>query len=252
MSALAAGALSQNSVGSTTASLTSAVATGGTGPYTYQWYKSVTTGFSPGAGNLITGATALTLSDSGLTPGTQYYYKVVATDSVAATATATQLAVATTQPLLDPNQFSETSFLGVIDQRYDYDTTPVQVDASQSGSLYAGQAVKIVDSADGVPKVVGVSANTDAVYGFINFDIKTQVYNAGDLCEISQAGNVIYLYSTGAISRGAQVCVDISTKGGVSALVTSNNIVGYAFDKASAAGQLIRVRVDAPSFKFAP
>lgn len=253
MTALAAGALSQNSVSPTTASLTSAVATGGTGPYTYQWYKSTTTGFSPGGGSLISGATALTLSDSGLTPGTQYYYKVVATDSAAtpATANSSQLAVATTQPLQNPNQFAETSFLGMIDQRFDYNTTEVQIDSSQSGSLYAGQAVKIVDSIDGVPKVVAVSAITDQVFGFINFDIKSATFSAFDMCEISQAGNVIYLYATGAIARGAQVCVDVVTKGGVSALVSTANIVGYAFDKATAAGQLIRVKLATPLFSFA-
>src|SRR6185312_7824244 len=94
---LAVGPITQNSVADTTASLTCAAATGGVGPYTYQYYKSTTTGFSPGAGNIISGATALTLSDSGLIPNTTYYYKVVVTDTgnSNATATSAQLAVVT-------------------------------------------------------------------------------------------------------------------------------------------------------------
>lgn len=248
--ATTAGLLSQVSVSSTSDSLSSAVATGGTAPYTYQWYRSTTSGFTPGGGNIIAGATSLTLSDSGLIPNTQYYYKVVATDSGAVAGTSAQLAVATTAPTLSPNQFNQTPIVGMIDLRFDYDTVSAQIDVSQATALYAGAAVKIVDSADGAPKVVGVSANSDEVFGFINFDIKTIQYVAGSLCEISQAGNVMYLYATGAIARGSRVQLDISTMGGVAALVGSSgaDVVGWAFDKAAAAGALIRVHLSVPSF----
>jgi hypothetical protein len=59
---LTAGAITQTAVTDTTASLVVAAATGGTRPYTYQWYRSTTSGFSPGGGNIISGATALTLA----------------------------------------------------------------------------------------------------------------------------------------------------------------------------------------------
>lgn len=249
---LAAGALTKVAVSSTTASVSSAVATGGTTPYSYQWYRDISSGFSPGGGNIIAGATALTLNDSGLTPGTQYYYKVVVTDSAGTPATANSAAlnVATSQPTLGQNQFQQAPFLGMIDMRFDYDTVSAQIDASQVGTLYAGMPVKIVDSAGGVPKVIGIAADSDEVFGYINFDIKTQVYNPGDMCELSQAGNVMYLYATGAISRGVQVFADITTNGGVSAGSTGNNLVGWAFDKAVAAGQLFRVKLLCPSFAF--
>lgn len=248
--ATTAGALSQISVSSTTASLSSAVATGGTGPYTYQWYRSTTTGFTPGGGNIITGATSLTLNDSGLIPNTQYFYKVIATDSGAVAGTSAQLAVSTTAPVLNPNQFAQAVIVGMVDLRFDYDTVSVQIDSSQATPLFAGAAVKVVDSADGVPKVVGCTANSDEVFGFINFDIKTVSFAAGSSCEISQSGNVMYLYATGAISRGTQVQLDISTNGGVAAKVGSSgaDLVGWAYDKATTAGQLIRIRVSVPSF----
>lgn len=250
--AFAAGALTKVSVTSTTASLSSAVATGGTGPYTYQWYKSTTSGFSPGAGNLIAGATALTLNDTGLIPGTQYYYEVVATDTGNGNVTtgSAQLSVQSTPPVQNPNQFAQTTQLGMIDMRFDYDTVAVQIDVSQATALYAGAAVKFVDSVDGVPKVVGCAANSDEVYGFINFDIKSVSYVAGSNAEISMAGNYIYLYATGAISRGKQVQLDLSTNGGVAQIVGSSgaDIVGWAFDKAVAAGTLIRVKLTVPSF----
>lgn len=251
--ATTAGALSQVSVGSTTASLLSAAASGGTAPYTYQWYRSTATGFSPGGGNLIAGATSQSLSDSGLIPNTQYYYKVIATDSGAVAGTSSQLAVATSVPVLSQNQFELSPFLGVVDMAYNYNTKAMQIDSSQSGSIQAGCAVKRVDVAGGVPKVIACSANSDSCIGFINFDVKTKAFVAGSMCEVSQDGNVIYLYATGAVAAGAQVTLDVSTQGGVAQLVGSSgaSIVGYALDKAAAAGALIRVQLKSPTYAVA-
>lgn len=249
---ITAGVLSQVSVSSTTASLSATAATAGTAPYTYQWYRSTTTGFSPGAGNLIAGATALTLVDTGLIPNTQYYYKVVATDAVPATATYTQLAVATTAPVLNPNQFSQTSYLGTIDLRFPYNSVSVQIDVSQATPLFCGAAVKLVNSAGGVPKVVGCAANSDNVFGFINFDIKTVSFVAGSTAEVSMNGNVMYLYSTGVIARGAQVTLDLTTNGGVASITTGSNIVGFAYDGFPAAGTLGRIFLKTPSYLTAP
>lgn len=250
---LAAGVITLISATSTTVSLSSAVATGGTGPYTYQWYRSTTSGFAPGGGNIIAGATALTLNDTGLIPGTQYYYVNVATDSVAATANSAQFAQATAAPTQSQNQFAQTSLLGMIDLRFPYNTVSVQIDVSQATPLAFGAAVKFVDSIDGVPKVVGCAANSDEVAGFLNFDIKTQKFTAGALAEMSGAGNVMYLYATGAISRGKQVTLDLSTVGGVAQAVpaSGNKIVGWAYDKATTAGTLIRVYLRTPSFLVA-
>lgn len=247
-----AGALSQVSVSDTKASLLSAAATAGTGPYTYQWYRSTTTGFTPGGGNIISGATSLTLNDTGLIPNTQYYYKVVATDTGAsnATSTSSQLAVTTSPQSQSQNAFAQSSQVGMVDLRFPYNTVSVQIDSSQATALYAGAAVKIIDSAGGVPKVVGCAANSDEVLGFINFDIKTVQFVAGSVAEISMAGNVMFLFATGAIARGVQVSLDLTTMGGVRAAAgnTGDDIVGWAYDKASAAGDLIRVFLKTPSF----
>lgn len=251
--ALAAGLLTLQSISSNSAVLSSAPATGGTGAVTYQWYRSTTSGFTPGVGNILSGATSLNLNDSGLIPQTVYYWKVVATDSTLATATSSQVSGTSTPQQLSQNQFAQVSILGMIDLRFPLNSVSVQIDASQSGSLYAGAAVKMVDSADGTPKVIGCSANSDNVLGFINYDIKTVAFVAGSLAEISMGGNVIFLYATGAIARGAQVQLDISSPGCVAQAVASSgaNIVGWAYDKAPAAGALIRVFLRTPSFTAA-
>ena len=255
--AVTAGALTQVSVGSTVASLSSAAATAGTGPYTYQWYRSTATGFTPGAGNIIAGETALTLSDTGLIPGTLYYYVVVATDTGAGDATdaSSELAVTTTAPELSQNQFSQSSYLGIVDLPYSTNTVPCQIDQSETGTLYPGQAVKIYDRAGGVPKVVACSADSDDVFGFINYNIKSSSFVANEPVEVSSDSNVMFLYATEAIARGVKVALDLTTRGGVrpaSSADTGDDTVGYALDKASSVGELIRVKIRTPFFEKVP
>ena len=91
--ALTSGSASLSSTTSTTINVTCGVATGGTPTYTYQWYRSTVANFTPGGGNILSGATSTTLADStGLSKNTPYFYKCVATDSVSATVTSNQVA----------------------------------------------------------------------------------------------------------------------------------------------------------------
>lgn len=82
------GALSQ--LANANVLLTCPAATGGTGPYTYQWYRSTTFGFTPGPTNILTGATKQTLSDIPPTQSTLYYYVCVAKDSGSVTGNSPQ------------------------------------------------------------------------------------------------------------------------------------------------------------------
>jgi hypothetical protein len=249
---LTAGVISLTAVQSNAAQLVVTAASGGTGPYTQQWYRSESTGFSPGAGNLISGATGLSLNDTGLIPNSIMYYKVVFTDTGNSniTVTATQLAVTTLPSALSQNQFAQSPTVGMVDLPYDYNTIAAQIDSSQATALYQGMAVKIVNSAGGVPKVVGCAANSDDVFGFINFNLKNVSFQAGDACEISQSGNVMWLYATAAIARGTQVQLDILSAASVAPKTGSSgaDIVGFSLDKAAAFGDLIRVRLSNPSF----
>lgn len=250
--ALTAGTVSTVSVSDRLVQLLATAATAGTAPVTYQWYKSVVSGFSPGGGNIIAGATALALNDSAVIPGTQYYYKLQASDASPTTVTYTQQAVLTSQPTLSPNQFTEAPFLGMLDLRFNPDTIAVEFDPAGSGSLYAGQLVKFTQVVGGIPKVVPITANTDEVAGMIAYDIKTKVFLPGDKMEMSMSQNVGYMYATGAIARGAQVAPDITTAGGVKVPVTGDNLIGWAIDVATAPGQLIRIKLNSPSYAFAP
>lgn len=248
---LAAGTLTIQSVSSNSDQLISTNATGGTGPYTVQWYRSTTTGFSPAGGNIIAGATSLTLSDSGLVPNTPYYYKVIYTDTGHSndTATSTQLVVTTTSPSQNINSFAQSPFLGMLDLKVGpANVTAGQIDTTQATALFGGSAVNVVNNGNGIPTLIGSATDTDNVWGFIVYDIKSASYLVGNRCEIAQAGSCIWLYATTAIARGAQVVLDVTSQGAVQAATGSDTIVGYAFDQATAYGQLIRIILSTPSF----
>jgi len=122
-SALSNGTVSSSYVGATVATVTDSGATGGAGGYTYQWYRSTTSGFTPGSGNLISGATGLTLNDTGLSPSTTYYYRNTVTDAASNTATSSQLTVATNAALAD----------GALSSGSVGTTTATVIDAGASG-----------------------------------------------------------------------------------------------------------------------
>lgn len=261
---LAAGALSKVLVGQTTAQLSSAAATGGTGPYTYQWYRSTTNGFSAGAGNLIAGATSLQLSDSGLVGGTTYYYLVIATDTGNSnvTVTSSQLTVAL-QPALTQNQFAQAPVVGLVDMKVGpTNLIACQVDSSVTAAIYPGQAVKIVaNTAGGTPKVAPCSAKDDDCIGFVAFNIKDLAYasqgnptlflSAGQTLEVAMWGSVIWCYATAAITQFAQVCIDPTYVGGVQPTGATATLVGQAFDGIGAAGAIRVILTPNPSFATA-
>lgn len=234
--------------------LSCTAATAGTGPYTYQWYRSTTTGFSPGGGNILTGKTGLSLTDTDVIPGTQYYYKNVATDTGDSnlTSTSAQLAVATSNPVPIQNQFAMSPQLGQVDLRPEYSVIGAIISPNESATLYAATAVKMDTAPDtgGAPPVLKCTANTDSVLGFLVYNIKNQAFLLGDAAEVAMKGACIWLYATAAIARGARVALDITTNGGVQPLSGSGAecIVGWAFDKAVATGDLIRVVLLTPSF----
>lgn len=249
----AAGALSKVQVAATTASLSSAAATGGTGPYTYQWYRSTTSGFTPGAGNLISGATALTLADSGLLPNTIYWYEVIATDTGNSNVTATSASTFSvlTQQALSQNQFAQQTVVGMIDLKVGpTNVIAAQVDSSVTTQIFPGQAVKIVASTTGgIPKVAPATSKSDSVIGFARFNQKDVQYLAGQNLEIAMFGTVIWLWATGSITQFAEVCTDPTYVGGVQATGSTATWIGWAVDGITGAGA-IRVML-LPNVAFA-
>lgn len=146
---LTAGSISLTSKTDTTVNLSCTAATGGTSPYTYQWYRSTSSGFTPGAGNILSGQTSLTLADTGLTASTTYYYKVVATDSAAATATTSQLAVTTN---------TAAAVIAVTDSNWAFSPYNWRISGGQAISINPGAYFKAKPS--GTAASLGVSVTS--------------------------------------------------------------------------------------------
>lgn len=215
-------------------------ATGGTSPYSYQWYKSTTSGFSPDESNKVSGATGLQATITGLIPGQQYYFKVVSTDEGAsgATVTSDQFAAQTDTQLYSQNQFAQTAVLGMIDKRFSINS----IEATAGGDLVAGQAVKFGAG----NKVTACTANTDRVDGFVVFNPVHTSYKDGDRLTIARAGSYITLRATSSLTAGDPAAIDPSCIGGVTAIVsTESPAIQTTVD--AAAGDLISAYVVAPA-----
>lgn len=148
----------------------------------------------------------------------------------------------------NPNQFKQSVEKGQVDLQMSLGTVmSVQVDAAQVAALVPGQAVTIVDSAGGIPKVIAAAADTNDIFGFVAYDFRKSSFAALEKCEIVFfRGGVMYMEASAAIARGAQVMPVISGQKVATAAGTGKRIIGRALDKAAANGDLIRVLVDVP------
>lgn len=149
---------------------------------------------------------------------------------------------------LNINQFALQAIKGQMDLGFETEIVSAQIDTSEAGTLVAGQAVKLVDSLGGVPKVIAVAANTDAVYGIIVMNIKNASFKALDSVEIATFKNAcMYMEASAAIARGANVSVVVSgSKVHTPAGASGEIIIGQAYDKAVNAGDIIRVIINLP------
>jgi hypothetical protein len=256
--ALAVGPITAVQTFATSAQLSVAAATGGTGPYTYQWYKSFTTGFTPGTKYLINGATALTFTDTGLQPATEVYYEVIVTDlgNGSATADSAQLGVTTlTGSPQDPNQFMQSVVLGQPGDGYQTGTWSGRIDSSYgTGLIVPGTAVKNINPTGGTqgyptqPTFVPATANSDSIVGFIFYSIRNQTFTGGSPFEYASGGDVIYLLPTANGNQGDFAQLDVTVPGGVCSKVGSSGaIVVGTFEDQPYVGQPCRVKVQLPT-----
>lgn len=143
---------------------------------------------------------------------------------------------------LNQNQFVQSVVKGQVDLRFNGNTVACRVKSDEATALVPGQKVKIVDSAGGVPEVTAITADTDKVFGVVNYNVKDASFEAGSYVEISMWSNVVYLEASAAIARGADV-MPVVTGNKIATATEGKSVVGMAIDKASADGDLIRVMI---------
>lgn len=148
---------------------------------------------------------------------------------------------------LNQNQFNQEPVQGEIDLQFPGNTITCQVAGDEAVAIVPGQALKLVDTGGGVPKVTATTADTDNVFGFAVRNFKNPSFEANQPLEVGWEGAVIYMTSGAAIARGAKIEYDVATK----KVITNagvNPVCGFALDKATAADQLIRVVVNTPGY----
>jgi hypothetical protein len=250
--ALTAGTISLVQSLASSLSLVCTAATSGTAPYTYQWYMSTSNGFTPDSTNLIAGATSLSLTVQNLVPRSTYFFRLIVTDSAGtpATATTAQFTTGTDLPVLSQNAYQQTPFVGMLDLKVGPANVVTAIIASNGIS---GNAVVLTNTSSSLPVVTLAQVDSN-VFGFVAYNIKNQSHVGGSVVEIAQAGSCIWLYAGAAIDRGARVELDPScdAKFAVQPFrpAGASNVIGYAYDQATAEGQLIRVMLTTPSFVF--
>jgi hypothetical protein len=144
------------------------------------------------------------------------------------------------------NQFYQSPEKGDLDLGFNQFTVSAVVYGSEATALVAGQAVKLVaGTTKGLPVVTAVTGITDTVFGFVNRSLKDIDFPAKSRCEVSLKGNVMYMLSHAAVTQGAALQLELSGNE-VMNQTASNTIIGWAYDGAAGAGELIRVFIEAP------
>lgn len=126
----------------------------------------------------------------------------------------------------------------VVSCRFGYEDT--------TGDIEAGEGVKLSDlganDTPGVPVVAIRTTELEPIYGVKIRNTKKAKVEGGDRFEVAVFGAVVRFKAAGAISRGAGVTLTLANIGEVKAVSTKTQL-GVALDKASAAGDIIRVRL---------
>lgn len=147
---------------------------------------------------------------------------------------------------INPNMFAMETVQGQIDLSFHSSVITCEVSSAQATALVAGQAVKLEDSAGGMPKVLALAANTDPSFGVVLRNLKDINFPALARVEVALAGSVVYMTAGGAIARGAKVEFVNSTLKVITAAGT-NPVLGFALDKAAGDNSLVRVYILTPA-----
>lgn len=146
------------------------------------------------------------------------------------------------------NQFVQAPVKGQPDLSRNIRTVSAVVYASESAALVPGQPVKRLDATGGVPVVSACTANTDTVFGFVQYSGINASFAAGKSVEISTGfDDMIYLEAGEAMVVGTKVMIQVTGSKVVTA-TAGKPISGYTYDKAAADGDLIRVSLACPAY----
>lgn len=120
----------------------------------------------------------------------------------------------------------------------------VQIDASEAGTLYAGDPVEIASTSTGKLKVVACD-QAHAPFGFIIFNPKKESYKAGDIVSVLCKDGVMECVTEDAINAGVSVYYKVSDGSVTTTQPTNAVLIGKTMAKVSATsgGTLVPVLI---------
>ncbi len=116
----------------------------------------------------------------------------------------------------------------------------VRMSSTMSGTVKAGDVVKMNPTEDGQLPVVDKAVSGDSGFGVVLFNAKKATYAALDVTEIALAGSIVTMVAGTAINRSQLVSWN-SVSGYIQA--TAANYIGLTLDEAAATGDIVRVLV---------
>jgi len=116
---------------------------------------------------------------------------------------------------------------------------------TSTDKLPVGAFVKLYGSSTSTTHpVCAVCAATDVPYGMVVYDVRKSDYAVGEKFAIAKSGDVVFCEAAGAVSVGAKVQFNPTGWKVDDSTTSTYAYVGKAITAASAAGDLIQVKLD--------
>lgn len=117
--------------------------------------------------------------------------------------------------------------------------------STSTDTLPVGAFVKLYGSSTSTDHPVAVvCAATDIPYGVVVYDVRKPAYAVGERFAIAKTGDVVFCEAVGAVAVGAKVQFNPTGWKVDDSTTSTYAYVGIAQTAASAAGDLIQVRLD--------
>ena len=142
------------------------------------------------------------------------------------------------------NQAFPVPVKGQIAQGVDTNKQSFRIDPTSVATFGAATAVKLVDGTTPLAYVEKAAA-TDKIIGFITYNPVDNSPIAGDLVQVAMSECEMFMEAGAAILRGALLEI-VATGDKVITSAGTNKIIGIAMDKASASGDIIKVKILEP------
>lgn len=117
--------------------------------------------------------------------------------------------------------------------------------ATSTDTLPAGAFVKLNSASTNTDHpVCVVCAVTDVPYGVVVYDVRKPAYKVGERFAIAQTGDVVWCEAASAVDVGDKLQFVVNGWKVDDTATATNAYCGVAMTKASAAGDLIQVKLD--------